>query len=127
MFRKFGVLLIGLALVCGAVGMFGYRWSIKADQQLRSPAASTFAPSGGRRNILTEQRRDNTPGSGAKSGTGSPVAAGWMSLDLVLNALNALCGIVGVWMAWLGLRMQRAVAAMQSGRPRDAGQSPPIT
>lgn len=119
--RKLGVLLVGLALIGGAVGMFGYRWIYKADRSANRPAAVSAAPSDVRRTTKTDPRSAPVPGAKSRDGMGASEAAGWKSVELVLNALNAFCGIVGVWMAWLGLRMQRAVSAMQAERHRDRG------
>lgn len=120
--RKIGVLLLGLVLVAGAASMFGYRWVHQSSRMAAARYESAPAPGAGdsRRNVLTEQR-GGRPTQAPRGRDGGSGKLDWMSVDVVLNALNVLVGVIGIWLAWLGLRMQQTMAAFQADRRRDAG------
>lgn len=56
----------------------------------------------------------------AASDTASSKAAkrGWEAFDLVVNVLNVVVGIAGIWMTVHGMRMQRMALAAGQARAR---------
>lgn len=58
-----------------------------------------------------------TPGSKQQIG-------GWQAVQLALDALNAFVGIIGIGLALVGMRMQRAAALMAPGAAPVSAPSP---
>ncbi len=106
--RKSGYILLGLLLMVGAVGTASWRHVIEPSRSLSrttsfdrvSPAARSERPA--TRSFSQERTRTQTR------------LSTWDTVDLLLNALNAVVGIVGIWLAIAGMRMQRAAAHAQA-------------
>lgn len=100
---KFIWILLGLVLVGGAVALGGYRNFYEPNQRTRSvasaPSASRSAPP------VSTQRAPQSASQGAS-----------LNFDTVVNVLNVVVGIVGIWMTFAGMRMQRQAMQMTDNR-----------
>lgn len=119
--RKTLFIILGLLLVLGAAGAFAYR--------TMQPAADQWAVRGIERSVpeaAGDRPRANAPRDGQpeafrnKGGEGRSGGRGgnWRLVEIALDALNILVGVVGIWLAVMGGRMQRQAMAQTQGRPR---------
>lgn len=92
--RKFAYILLGLILVGGAIGMFTYRNVLTSTRGTSITQSSrTVAPAS------RSADRASRPPSGMDAGR---------IFEIGLNVLNAVVGIVGIWVGIAGMRMGRA-------------------
>ncbi|MET0569303.1 MAG: hypothetical protein ABWZ74_09520 [Hyphomicrobiaceae bacterium] len=98
------MVVLGLVLLLAAAGTFGYRWFHEpgryAGRQHTSP--------GGWRGVSEPRSggwRDNR--SEPSSGRGGGVS-GLRLFEIVVDLLNIVVGVGGIWLAIIGVRMQRA-------------------
>jgi hypothetical protein len=103
MMRKVS-LWLGILLVLGAAGLFAQRWLVEPARHGRYEQSRGFAEprgrdGGGPRN---PGRRDRGP-------------SGVQMFEIVIDLLNVVVGIVGIWLALLGMRLQRANEASRAG------------
>lgn len=104
--RKLIYIVLGLALVATSVTMFTYRWVLSSSRLATTrttsapPSTRGIAPTGTR--IAPDERIpiSRTPPQTALDAT--------RIFDVGLNILNALVGIIGIWVGIAGMRMQRA-------------------
>jgi hypothetical protein len=106
------LLWLGVLLVLGAAGLFAHRWIVEPVRHGRSEQSrgvsdqrGPWRDTGGPR---TSGRRDRGP-------------SGLQVFEIVIDLLNVVVGIVGIWLAVLGMRLQRA------NGPRRSGSSVPHT
>jgi hypothetical protein len=105
--RKGTYVLLGLLLVIGAVGAAGWRHVIEPSRSVsRSTSNERLAPA-------TRSDRSVTRSfSGDRTRTQTQTRLStWDAVDMIVNVLNAVVGIVGIWLAISGMRMQRDAAA----------------
>lgn len=95
--RKVLWVVIGLAVVLGAVG-FATNRHVIGPQRSVSISSSQQAPAGARRTAPAP----------------APAPSGWATFDTVINILNVVVGIAGIWMTFHGMRMQRAALNAQA-------------
>jgi uncharacterized membrane protein len=109
--RKLLVVIIGLMLFAGAIGALTYRVFVepqrvaKTLQQLPPP-------------IVTPVPREMkiVPPPVMKSAPRPEITArfdGWHLFEVVLNVLNVVVGVLGIWMTIVGIRMQYAAPPHQ--------------
>ncbi len=102
--RKFGLILIGLLLIAGAVGAFVYRLD-------ENPfAANKSGPTAASRSIGTEPA--NEPKAEgleafARQRYYEPQTGGWQLFSMVMDVLNLIVGGVGIMLTFNGIRMRR--------------------
>jgi len=102
------IVWLGILLVLGAAGLFAQRWIVEPAKHGRYEQSRGFAEQrgrdgGGPRN---PGRRDRGPN-------------GLQLFEIVIDLLNVVVGIVGIWLAVLGMRLQRA-----NGAPRAGSRAP---
>lgn len=106
--RKTGFVLLGLLLIAGAVGTFSYRslyQPYKARTTFAAPSAS--APANKGRSYIPERDPTNRTTSGSPGSGGSVLGAVWSNVDMIVNVLNVVVGVLGIWMTMVGMRLQR--------------------
>lgn len=109
---KVVIVLLGLALMAGAAGVAGYRYLVRTDQ------TSTVRP-GVSQNATRGPARESSPGR-QPDGARPPIRpgreqfSGYSVLELALDLINAIVGLVGIFVAILGMRMSRAATAVQT-------------
>lgn len=94
--RKFLWVVAGLAVVLAAVA-FATNRHVFEPQRSVSVSSSQQAPAAGARRTVP-----------------SPTPSGWATFDTVVNVLNVVVGIAGIWMTFHGMRMQRAALNAQA-------------
>jgi hypothetical protein len=100
--RKFTVLL-GLVLVLGAGGLLSYRWFPEPERHARySPG-----PSGGWRGEQRSGRDSRSEPSSGRTARGGGLSSLHL-FEIVIDLLNVVVGVVGIWLAVIGVRAQRA-------------------
>ena len=101
--RKLIYVLLGVALCVGAFGLLGVR---KGPE--RSSVTRYCSDRGGdvRGSLRDSQPEVRTATQTRQSRDFSP--RGWKLVEMTLDALNVLVGIVGIGLAVMGLRMKRA-------------------
>ncbi len=122
--------LIGLGVMlalAAALGFVARQKQSGSHVQVVRPAAETGAPSrslrqgpwsgdqrpsrGTEPQVARRWERDGR--SSSQPGViqpGKPQIGGWQAVQLVLDALNAFVGIIGIGLALMGMRMQRLAA-----------------
>ncbi len=93
---KLGTIVLGLALVAGAIGFAGYR----------NFATNTAPPS--------QSARSAAPSASAAKRTQN--VSGLQIFDMGLNIANVLVGVLGIWMTMRGMRAERRSMAMRQER-----------
>ena len=104
------LLWLGILLALGAGALFAQRWIVGPVKHGR------FEQSRG----ISDQRgpaRDG--GSVRNSGRRDRGPSGLQLFEIVIDLLNVVVGVVGIWLAVLGMRLQRA------NGPRRTGSSVP--
>ncbi len=97
------ILWLGILLVLGAAGLFAQRWVVEPARHGRYEQSRGFAErgrdEGGSRRPARRERAPN----------------GLQIFEIVVDLLNVVVGIVGIWLAVLGMRLQRANGASRAG------------
>jgi hypothetical protein len=102
------LLWVGVLLVLGAGALFAQRWIVGPVKHGR------YEHSRG----LSDQRWAGRDGGGQRNpGRGDRGVSGLQAFEIVIDLLNVVVGIVGSWLAVLGMRLQRANGAAR-GVPR---------
>ena len=96
--RRFFTVLLGLVLLGGAVASFGYRWLAQST----TPSVST-------RGALPSSARSSDRSRAERPQIRDRVRA-WDGFQAVVEVANLVVGLVGIWLAVAGMRMQRAAA-----------------
>lgn len=100
--RKF-MLLLGLVLVLGAGGLLSYRWFPEPERHARYSPGPSGSWRGEQRSGL-DSRSEPSSGRTARGGGLSSLRL----FEIVIDLLNVVVGVVGIWLAVVGARMQRA-------------------
>lgn len=97
--------LLGLFLLIGAAGIFSYRWVHEPARYARYNSGPSTSWRG-----VSEQRTGGheTRSSPSASRSGRGGLSGLRLFEIVVDLLNVIVGIVGIWLAVIGVRMQRA-------------------
>jgi hypothetical protein len=114
--RKLTVVL-GLLLLVGAAGTFGYRWLDARGGYSRYQHPSAGVP----RSSSGERRATPREGGGWRRNGDSRGLSGLQFLEIVIDLLNVVVGGVGIWLAVMGMRTQRANAAPERASARGEG------
>ncbi|MEZ5854876.1 MAG: hypothetical protein R3D67_09095 [Hyphomicrobiaceae bacterium] len=91
--KKTATIILGLALLIGAIAFAGYRFS-GANNASSSQAARNLSPSAKRTQTMS----------------------GVQIFDMGLNIANVLVGVLGIWMTMRGMRAERRSMAMRQDR-----------
>lgn len=102
--RKLTVVL-GLLLLVGAAGTFGYRWLHEPSRYARNHTYSPGASRGYGEPRWGSRERD---GGGWRQNGGGRGLSGLRLFEIVIDLLNVVVGGIGIWLAIVGMRMQRA-------------------
>lgn len=94
---RVGRVVLGLALLAGALGFAGYRHL--ASQQ--STAVRT-APTSASRSIQTAP-----PPASARSKPDNQTLSGVQIFEMGLNVANVVVGLLGIWMTMRGFKAER--------------------
>jgi hypothetical protein len=108
MLKKLFWVLLGLAVLFGAIGVASYRHYFEPQQ--RSKVARSVG--GENRSAAPAPRSAPSAKPGASGGSSTTTAETWQTFEMVVNILNVLVGLVGIWLTISGLRMQRAAMAV---------------
>jgi len=97
-------MLLGLVLVLGASGLFVQRWLIDPGAHGRHERASRGGaePRWGDNGRGRDARETRGPSGGRNTGPN-----GLQVAEMVIDILNVVVGVVGIWLAILGMRMHR--------------------
>jgi hypothetical protein len=110
------LVVLGLVLLLGAVGSISYRWFQEPARYARQQTNG----SGGWRGV-SEPRgggwRDNRSERSSERGGKGGGLSGLRLLEIVVDLLNIVVGIAGIWLAVIGVRMQRAGRRQTPVRP----------
>jgi hypothetical protein len=106
MVKKLLWVLLGMGLVGGAI-------FLATDRHYWDPQRSTPRYSSTRPTVQT-QRTPSTRSAQAPASTTSANSGTTLSFDTVINILNVIVGVLGIWMTIHGMRMQRAALAAVS-------------
>jgi hypothetical protein len=110
--RKVAVLL-GLLLLAGAAGMFGYRWLYEPARSARLQQHAPWSQRG-----LSELRSGPRERDGGwRQSSRGQALSGVQLFELVIDLLNVVVGAVGIWLAIIGMRMQRAAGVVAQRVP----------
>lgn len=107
---------LGLALLIGAGGMLAYRALDEPGRHARYEPGS----SPGWRGIRDQRSggwRDERPNGRDGRSARSGALSGLRLFEIVVDLLNVAVGIVGIWLAVIGVRMQRAADRRMPARP----------
>lgn len=114
MLRKLFYLVLGLAVVAGAVMTLGYRaskdpshWGHDTVRRLEGKSSATPTSA-------SRSRALSSPKSSGSSQSSSPLA----SMSTIIDVLNILVGVIGIWLAIHGIRVQKQAMAAMDERSR---------
>lgn len=117
--RKVVWVVMGLAVAAMAVGFASQRHLFDPQPRTRIITSSS-APSVAAPSVTVPPA---PPSATRRTPDGTPPATrstrfSWKTLDTVVNVLNIVIGIAGIWMTVHGMRMQRMALAADSQRGR---------
>ena len=93
------LLWVGVLLALGAGALFAQRWIVEPARHGR------FEQSRG----YSDQRWQGRDGGGQRNpGRRERGVSGLQVFEIVIDLLNVVVGVVGIWLAVLGMRLQRA-------------------
>lgn len=98
--RKLGYIVLGLAMLLGALSFAGYR---------HLDVAGKSAP------VATRSIQSAPSASGAQK---NDTLSGMQVFELGLNIANVVVGILGIWMTMRGIRAERRADAMAMRQQR---------
>lgn len=98
------IVVLGLLLLAGAAGTFGYRWLYEPARHARYQSHSPGASRGYSEPRAMPRERDG----GWRRQDGGRGLGGLRLFEIVVDLLNVVIGAVGIWLAVIGMRMQRA-------------------
>lgn len=109
---KVVIVLLGLALLAGAASVAGYRYLARSEQTAAvRPGAPQNATRGPAREALPGRQPD---GARPPVRPGREQFSAYSVLELALDLINAIVGLVGIFVAILGLRMSRAATVTRT-------------
>lgn len=95
--RKLILVMLGLLLLGGAVGAATYRYVLSPEIQMRAKDARGF-----------DSSYRTGPGPSTHR---QPQLSALQIFDIVVNVLNVVVGVIGIYLTLTGLRLQRRAAA----------------
>ncbi len=101
--RKFAYIVLGLALLAGALTFAAYRFL----PGLQSTSVSVASRSVQSASPSAEARRRPEPG-----------LSGLATFEMALNVANVIVGIIGIWLTMRGIRAERRAETMALRRER---------
>lgn len=115
--RRAALLVLGFLVAFGAVAGFAVRQDRNVMFERRQSPGAESAP---RWRSAFQHRDDMAPRAQRAERRDRQGIGGWNAVQLGLDALNALFGLVGIVLAWKGLRGRRNETPAQ----RAANQTP---
>ena len=110
MLRKLATIILGLVLIVGAAGFFAQRYGYISIRQLDGLSSGR----------LFSRNLDRAPTRTVRGlRSEKPKRKKLAVFDRVLDLLNLVVGVAGIWFSVVGLRMQRAATAMMALRDED--------
>lgn len=95
------ILWFGVLLALGAAGLFVQRWVVEPAKHGRYQQQS--------RGISEQRPAGRNGGGGPRDSTRRNSGPSSLQLfEIVIDLLNVVVGIVGIWLAVLGMRLRRA-------------------
>jgi hypothetical protein len=98
------LLWVGVLLALGAGALFAQRWIVEPAKHGRYEQSRGFSDQRGGRDgggPRTSGRRDRGPN-------------GLQLFEIVIDLLNVVVGVVGIWLAVIGMRLRRANGASRA-------------
>jgi hypothetical protein len=116
--RKLGTIVLGLALIAGALAFAGYRYLEAQKPRTPQVAARGVAPTASP--TARSLPGTSAPGPAAEAARKAEREglSGLQMFELGLNAANVLVGILGIWMTMRGIRAERRAEAAGLRRER---------
>lgn len=105
---------MGFAVAVMAIGFAGQRHLLDSAPRTRIITPSVDRSAGS----TTATAPSATVRRAPETGTAARARAGWQAFDTVVNVLNVVVGIAGIWMTIHGLRMQRLALAIERRQSR---------
>jgi hypothetical protein len=102
------LLWVGVLLVLGSGALFAQRWIVEPARHGRYEQSRGFSDQRGAGRDDRGQRN---------SGRRDRGVSGLQVFEIVVDLLNVAVGVVGIWLAVLGMRLQRANGASRSRGP----------
>lgn len=100
------ILWLGVLLVLGAAGLFAQRWIVEPARHGRYEQSRGFS----------DQRGSGRDGGGSRtSGRRDRGPSSLQLFEIVIDLLNVVVGVVGIWLAVLGMRLHRANGSTRAG------------
>lgn len=99
--RKFALVVLGLALLAGALTFAAYRFLPGLQSSSVSVASRSV------QSAPTASARRPEPG-----------LSGFATFEMALNVANVLVGIIGIWLTMRGIRAERRAETMALRRER---------
>ena len=113
--RTLNWIVVGVLIAVGAIGIASYRHYLEPQRRtqiIQPSAVGTPTASIVRRTSSSDATR-TTP-----LRVRDTTRAGWQAFEMVVNVLNVVVGVLGIWMTFYGLRLQRTALAASDGRGR---------
>ena len=104
--------VLGLVLLLGAAGMLSYRWFHEPARHARYNPG----PSGSWRGVFEPRAGRDSRSEPSAGRPGREDLSGLRLFEIVIDLLNVVVGIVGIWLAVVGVRMQRTASRRMSLR-----------
>ena len=102
------LLWVGVLLVLGSGARFAQRWIVEPARHGRYEQSRGFSDQRGAGRDERGQRN---------SGRRDRGVSGLQVFEIVVDLLNVVVGVVGIWLAVLGMRLQHANGASRSRSP----------
>lgn len=100
------LLWLGVLLALGAAGLFVQRWVVEPAKHGRYQQQSRG---------FSEERPGRDGGGQRNSGRRNSGPSSLQLFEIVIDLLNVVVGIVGIWLAVLGMRLHRANHPTRAG------------
>lgn len=116
-----GFIFLGVLLLIAAAGMFAYRQLVPFAEQAayRDSGPSAGEASRGVRPSPYSRPEDRRRERGERRDGG---ARGLRMAELLINVLNIVVGVVGIWLAVMGSRMQRQTQSQSQSMTMGEGR-----
>jgi hypothetical protein len=102
------LLWVGVLLALGAGALFAQRWIVEPARHGRYEQSRGFSDQRGAGRDERGQRNSGRRDRGVN---------GLQVFEIVIDLLNVVVGVVGIWLAVLGMRLQRANGASRRRSP----------
>lgn len=100
------LLWLGVLLALGAGALFAQRWIVEPAKHGRYEQSRGVSE---QRGLGRDSRGPRNPGRRDRGPSGLQL------FEIVIDLLNVVVGIVGIWLAVLGMRLRRASDASRAG------------